>query len=108
VTDKQGRLFHLRHNNEPTESTSSDLTTEHRYYYEPDDASLRPRVIGYTAVVGPISDKLFSDNIGLQIGLVNVSDRIRRNQPLVVGPLQTSEVNNKFAPLTASEDTARR
>lgn len=69
VDDKAGRRLQAKL---PRFETA---VAEHRYFYDKDDkAPLRPKVAGYTAVFGPISDDALARIAEVEITVVNVTD----------------------------------
>lgn len=82
VDDPTGRLLRAR------VSWQADVkVAEHQYFYEKADlARLRPKVIRYTAVFGPVTDDFVASRGETEIELLSVADALAddRNKPLVV------------------------
>jgi hypothetical protein len=83
VDDAAGRLLQVR------VPQLDPRVAEHRYFYDKDDKNpLRPKVAGYTAVLGPLTDDEVARLRDLEINLVSVSDVLdpekNRTRPLLV------------------------
>ncbi len=73
VTDPRGRLLQVR----VSKDTNLPLM-QHLYYYEKVGPEiLRPKVIGYTAIFGPITDDFTSPRPETEIEVFNVSESLQ-------------------------------